>query len=176
MIESWQTLSEEIIDKNSFWTHVKRQFRRPDGKEGKYNFADKNHAVQIVARDDDGKFIMIREYKYLLDQIAVAQAAGGIELGETPVEAAVRELREETGYEAGTMVEIGRCAGMPFLTNEWIFVMYATDLKKVGDHDDEVLEVLTMTADEIDSAIRKGEIWDSHVIASWYLAKLHLGL
>lgn len=175
MNESWQTLFEEEVDRNRFWTHVRRTFRRPDGKEGIYDSVDKSHAVQIVARLDDGRFVLIREYKYLLDAVAVAQAAGGIDPGETPVEAAARELREETGYEAGTLVEVGRVAGMPFLTNEWIHVIYATDLKKVGEHDDEVLEVFTMTADEVDDAIRRGDMWDSHVVASWYLVKLHLG-
>lgn len=176
MLESWQTLSEEEIDRNNFWTHRRRQFQRPDGKTGTYDFVDKDHAVNIVAQDQDGRFVMIHEYKYLLDAITIGQPAGGIEPGETPEETVARELREETGYEAGTIVPIGRCAGMPFLTNEWIYVYYATDLRLVGEHDDEVVRVVSMTRDEIDEAIRDGRIWDSHTIAAWYMAKLHLGL
>lgn len=176
MKESWQTLSEEEIDKNRWWAHLRRQFRRPDGKEGSYDLVEKNHAVLVVARADDGRFLMIREYKYLLDEVGVAVPAGGIEPGEEPIDGAVREFREETGYEAATWLPIGKCAGMPFLTNEWLYVFYATDLKQVAEHDDEVVETLWMTKEEIDDAIRQGSMWDSHVISAWCMAKLHLGL
>ncbi|NBQ56860.1 MAG: NUDIX domain-containing protein [Opitutaceae bacterium] len=100
MKESWQTLSEEEIDKNRFWSHMRRQFRRPDGKEGTYDLVEKNHAALVVARGDDGRFLMIREYRYLIDDVGIAVTAGGIEPGEEPIDGAVREFREETGCEA----------------------------------------------------------------------------
>jgi ADP-ribose pyrophosphatase len=176
MQESWQTLSEEEVDSNPWWTHMRRHFRRPDGKEGDYDHIQKCDAVVVVARDDEGRFVMVREYRYVLDQIGISVCAGGIDAGETPEEAAVREFLEETGYEAATWQSVGKCAGMPFLTNEWLHVFFATDLKKVGEHDDEIEEVLLMTAPEVDGAISNGEMWDSHAIAPWQMVKLHLGL
>lgn len=173
---SWHTLSEEELDRNHWWTHVRRSFRRPDGTEGVYEFARKNDAVNILAQDADGRFVHVREYKYLLDGTTIGQPAGGLESGESPLDAAIRELREETGYEAGSWKLVGRCAGMPFLTNERISVFYATDLTRVGDHDDEVLEVVRLTPGEIDAAIRDGKMWDSHTIAAWQMVRLHLGL
>ncbi len=176
MNESWQTISEEIIDSNPWWSHIMRRFRTGEGREGEYHFMHNNSAVNVFAQLDNGQFVMIREYRYVLDKMSVATCQGGIELGESPDQTADRELQEETGYEAGTLVKIGECAAAPAFADEILHVFLATDLKKIGEHDQEVSEVFLMTADEIDSAIRAGEIWDSHVIASWYLAKLHLGL
>lgn len=176
MKESWQTLSEEEIDRNPWWTHLMRKFRTPDGRDGEYHFVHNNSAVNVFAQDDDGRFVMIREYRYVLDRMSIAECQGGIEVGEVPEESAARELREETGYEAATIVKIGTCGAAPAFSDEMLYVFYATDLKQVGEHDREVMEVLHMTAGEIDDAIRRGDIWDSHVIAPWYMVKLHLGL
>ena len=176
MIESWQTLSEEIPDSNPWWSHVLRRFRTPDGSEGEYHFVHNDGAVLIVARDDDGRFVMINEYRYVQDRMSLSVAAGGIEPGESPEESALRELVEETGYEAGTIVKIGEIAAAPAFADENMHIFFATDLKKVGDHDGEVSEVVSMSASEIDDAVRDGRIWDSHAIAAWFMVKLHLDL
>lgn len=176
MKESWQTLSEEEIDRNRWWSHLVRRFRTPDGREGEYHLHHSNSAVNVFAQDEHGRFVMIREYRYLFDRMSVAECQGGIEDGETPEAAALRELKEETGYEAGTIVKIGTTAGAPSFSDETLHLFYATDLTRVGEHDREVTDVVHMTAAEIDDAIRSGEIWDSHMIGPWYQLKLHLGL
>ncbi len=119
---------------------------------------------------------MVREYRYVFDRMSVSQPMGGIEPGESPEETAVRELREETGYEAATVVRLGTIASAPAFSQEELSVFFATDLKKVGEHDHEITEVIFMDAHEIDAAIRNGVIWDSNAISAWYLVKLHLGL
>ncbi len=176
MNESWQTLSEEILDSNTWWSHILRRFRTPDGHEGEYHLVRNDGAVLIVARDEDGRFVMINEYRYVNDRMSLSVAAGGIEPGETPEESAARELSEESGYEAGTILSVGTCGSAPAIVDETLHIFFATDLKKVGEHDGEVSEVLSMTASEIDDAVRDGRIWDSHAIAAWYMTKLHLGL
>lgn len=176
MQESWQTLSEQELDRNPWWSHVVRRFRTPEGREGEYHFMHNNSAVNVFARLDDGRFVMIREYRYVMDRLSVATCQGGVEVEETPEQSADRELKEETGYEAATIVKIAEFASAPAFADEMIHVFLATDLKKIGEHDHEVSEVLLMNAQEIDETIRTGEIWDSHVIASWYLVKLHLKL
>lgn len=174
MNESWQTLSEEELDSNPWWSHFVRRFRAPDGREGEYHLTRHNNAVNVFAQDADGMFVMVREYRYLFDRISVSQAMGGIEPGEAPEDAAVRELREETGHEAATLVKLGVLATAPSFSQEEFHVFYATDLKNVGEHDEEIVEVVRMRAEDIDAAIRRGEIWDSNAVASWALVKLHL--
>lgn len=176
MKESWQTLSEEELDRNPWWTHIVRKFRSPDGRSGDYHFTRHSNAANVFAQDEDGRFVMIREYRYVFDRMSVSQPMGGMEPGETPEETVIRELREETGYEAATVVSVGKLSTAPAFSQEEFTVFYATDLKKVGEHDHEITEVVHMRAEEIDDAIRRGEIWDSNAIAAWYLVKLHLGL
>ena len=176
MNESWQTLSEEEIDRNPWWTHLLRRFQTPAGRTGDYHLMVNRNAVNVFAQDHDGRFVMVREYRYVFDRISVAQAMGGIEPGETAEGAVIRELREETGYEAATVVRLGVTATAPAFSHEECTVFYVTDLKKVGEHDHEILEVIHMSVGEIDEAIRRGEIWDSNAISSWCMVKLHLGL
>ena len=176
MNESWRTITEEEVDKNPWWSHIVRRFVAPDGREGEYHFVHNDGAVMTFAQDADGRFVMIREYRYIQDRMSVSASAGGIERGETPAESAVRELREETGYETGGIVKLGEYAGAAAFSDEVIHVFLATALTKVGGHDAEVAEVLLMASHEIDDAILTGEIWDGHAIASWQLVKLHLGL
>ncbi len=176
MNESWQTLSEESLDSNPWWTHVLRRFKTPGGSEGEYHFVRNGGAVLIVARDEDGRFVMINEYRYVQDRMSLSVAAGGIEPGESPEESALRELVEVTGHEAGTIVKIAEIAAAPAFADENMHIFFATDLKKVGEHDGEISEVVSMSATEIDEAVRDGRIWDSHAIAAWYMAKLHLAL
>jgi len=176
MLESWQTLSEETLDSNPWWSHILRRFKTPEGSEGEYHLVRNDGAVLIVARDEDGRFVMINEYRYVNDRMSLSVAAGGIEPGETPEESASRELAEETGYEAGTIVKVGTCGSAPAIVDETLHIFFATDLKKVGEHDGEVSAVVSMSESEIDEAIRDGRIWDSHAIAAWYMVRLHLGL
>jgi ADP-ribose pyrophosphatase len=176
MPHSWQTLSEEEIDRNPWWIHMVRLFRTPAGREGAYHFTRHPGAASVFAQGDDGRFVMVREYRYLFDRLSVTQPMGGVEPGETPERTAARELREETGYEAATMVRLAGIATAPSFSQEVSTVFYATGIKKVGEHDDEIAEVVHLTPEEIDDAIRRGEIWDSNAVSGWCLVRLHLGL
>jgi hypothetical protein len=74
------------------------------------------------------------------------------------------------------MVRLAGIATAPSFSQEVSTVFYATGIKKVGEHDDEIAEVVHLTPEEIDDAIRRGEIWDSNAVSGWCLVRLHLGL
>ncbi|GAA1252132.1 8-oxo-dGTP pyrophosphatase MutT (NUDIX family) [Microbacterium phyllosphaerae] len=63
--------------------------------------------ISVLALNADGHAIVVEEYRHGAGIVAVGTIGGGMESGEAPIDAAARELREETGYEAGEIVELG---------------------------------------------------------------------
>jgi 8-oxo-dGTP pyrophosphatase MutT (NUDIX family) len=80
---------------------------RPDGEEGEFGVVEMKPGVSVLPVDDDGTAHLVRIYRYTLDRETVEVVAGGIDEGETPQEAARRELREEAGIEAAEWLDLG---------------------------------------------------------------------
>lgn len=176
----WKTLKTDTIEANEHLRLLVDDFE-VDGRAGKYWYhvnAYGDEAVSVFVQKDDGTFVMIREYRYLFDRMSVTHAQGSIEQGETAKEAARREAREETGFEPDQLIDLGWFASVPAFSKEKTRIFLARNVKKVGQKldDMEQIEVVEMTADEIDRAIDDGTIWDGQAIACWYRVKTHLGL
>ncbi|MDJ1654375.1 NUDIX hydrolase [Raoultella sp. Ech2A] len=118
-------------------------------------------AVGIVAMQQ-GKVLLIRHYRYLIDQVVWAIPSGGIDEGEEPREAALRELREETGWQAKNAEEIIRYNPSYGSSDQLFITWLARDLEYVGmDADqDEVMETGWFTFEEIRELIARGEMPD----------------
>ena len=176
MIHPWKQLSTKLQHENPFWKYRVDSFESGAGKQGKYYYCDQPLAVDIFARLDDGRFVMIREWRYIAGKVSLSCAMGGVEREEDPEVAAGRELEEETGYKAGKMTHLKTIVTAPAFSTESIHLYFAEDLSHVGQRPEEhgEQEVVLMTVDEIDVAIDAGDIWDSNSIACWFLLKRHL--
>lgn len=176
MIKKWKRLSSEPIIENQWGGYYHDRFQTSEGFEGDYYYHANGDAIDAFAMLPDGRFVMLREYRFLFDKISLSNVQGSIEEGEDPECSAARETEEEVGYKPGNMIKVGEFATAPAFSKETCHVYIATDLVKteVKHEAREHTEPVIMTAAEIDEAICSGEIWDSQVMATWNMVKLWL--
>ena len=151
----------------------------PGDRRDFYSIHYPRPAVGIVAMQDD-KVLLIRHYRYLIDRVVWAIPSGGVDEGEDPREAALRELREETGWQAQRADEIIRYNPSYGSSDQLFITWLARDLTYVGmDEDqDEVMETGWFTFAEISQLIARGEMPDglSLVPLLHLMAQQHHGL
>ncbi len=120
-------------------------------------------AVCIVPVTDDGRVIMERQFRYPIDKVITEIPAGKLDFcDEDRLEAAKRELKEETGFTAENWVDMGDYYPTPAYSDERITIYLATGLKK-GEQkldDDEFLDVEAIPMDELIKRIMSGDITD----------------
>jgi len=123
-------------------------------------------AVCVVPRLDNGDVILVRQYRHAAGKRLLEICAGGLNPGEDPLEAARRELEEETGYLAGKLIERARFWTTPGFTTEFMYLYEATDLTKTQTNpdEDEIIDVEIATQKECLFMIDDGRIQDAKSI------------
>ena len=151
----------------------------PNGARATREVCLHNGAVCVVPITEDGEIIMERQFRYPFENVLWEIPAGKLDKGEDDrLEAAKRELREETGYTAQTFTYIGDFYPSPAILNENISMYVATGLEK-GEQDldeDEFLDVVKVPFDEVVRMILDNEITDGKTQAAVMKAKLLLKL
>jgi ADP-ribose diphosphatase len=123
-------------------------------------------AVCVVPLLDNGDVVLVRQYRHATGTRLLEICAGGLNAGEDPMEAARRELEEETGYRAGKLVERARFWTTPGFTTEFMYLYEATDLLKAQTNPDadEIIDVEIATQEESLRMIDDGRIQDAKSI------------
>ena len=158
----WRTIESKTIVSNRFLNVTRDEVELPDGMRiDDYYTVAIPEAAAIVAVTEDGKIILKSEYRYACRENLIEIPAGGIEPGETPLQAAQRELREETGYasEKWKYLVPGReCTAK--LTNT-MHIFLAQGCRKVAEQQldpTEDLEVVLVPFQEAVEMIMDGRI------------------
>jgi ADP-ribose pyrophosphatase len=169
----WKKLNESIVHKNPWWTYKKDEFDIPGVRAGEYHYVHTNGASMIVPILDDGRVVMVKQYRYLCDRESVEFPCGSVKDGHSYDQTATLELQEETGYRAGRMIPAGEFNPYNGITDEICRVYIARALTQVGGTPDETeeFELLSLTSMEIDSMIKGGTLWDGMSLAAWMLVK-----
>jgi ADP-ribose pyrophosphatase len=125
-------------------------------------------AVVILPFLDKDTILLIRNRRYTIGQILIELPAGGLEKGEDPINAAGRELVEETGYLAGRLQRLVDFYSSPGILTEKMYTFAAYDLEKTGQdlEDDEEIEVVPTAFADAVQMIRDGQIFDAKTIAT----------
>ncbi len=176
MLKRWKQLTTAVIFKNPWWTYKKDEFQIPDGIKGEYHYVHTNGASMIIPVTDEGKIILVNQYRYLCSKESIELPCGGVKEGKTYEEMAHIELEEETGFRSKSLTKAGEFNPYNGVTNEICEVFIARDLvqsRSIPDATEE-FELLTRTPDEIDELISSNIIWDGMTIAAWGIVRTKL--
>lgn len=141
----------------------------PNGNVAKWDLIDHKGAAAVVAVKGNGKLLMVRQYRNALERETLEIPAGGLNgRGEPTIDAARRELEEETGYTSGELELLNSIYTTVAFCNEKIDIYLARDLQPGRQHldEDEYLNVEEWDLDDLIQMIFDGKIQDSKTICA----------
>lgn len=152
--------------------------RTSKGNVATREIVEHSDAVCMVPLLSNGNVLLVSQYRKAAKQELLEIPAGGIEHGESIQTAALRELQEETGYTAGTLLHLSSFWMTPGWSTEEMHAYLATDLKasKLLPDEDEDIHVLNIRLADVPTMIRAGQIMDAKSITSLLLAIDVLGI
>lgn len=182
----WEEVSCEHIV-NDEWIDIRRcSFRFPDGNvfEPFYSYSRRNYVV-IVATDTNGDYICVRQFRQGIRKVTTEFPAGGIERtdgrqygdekeAEDALDAAKRELAEETGYESDEWRYLLKVPSNATIADNYAYIFEAKNCRKVAAQDldeTEFLHVGTIKPDELSEIVKRGQFQQSMHIMAWLLSK-----
>ena len=146
------------------------------GKVVKREVVEHPGGVTILPVDEDGSCYMVRQFRYPFGRMMLEAPAGKLEYGEDPMECAVRELSEETGFTADELVYLGGCCTSPGFSTEVLHIYLALGLHAGECHpdQDEFLNVEKIPLSELSRMVMAGEIDDAKTIVAVLKAEKYL--
>lgn len=141
--------------------------RLENGRLTKREIVEHPGAVAVVALDEDDNVLLVRQFRKPAERELLEIPAGTLEAGEKPIACARRELREETGYRAECLVQVGGFYSSPGFCTEYIRLYLATGLQKgrSAPEGDEAIEIIKVPLSDIAAMVSQGEICDGKTIA-----------
>ncbi len=147
----------------------------PSGREVRREVVHHPGGVVVLPLDEEGKIVLVRQYRYPFGRTVLELPAGKNEPGEDPLFGAARELSEEIGA-TGTLIELGTLLSSPGFCNETLHLYLGKYLHFGQPHPDpnEFLEIVHLSFEEAEDMILSGELCDSKTVAGILKAKLWL--
>ena len=168
--------SEKIFDGRIL--HVRRDtVLLPNGHQSTREVVDHPGGVCVLALDDQERVLVVSQFRYPYGEVLRELPAGKLEYGEDPAQAAIRELREETGAVAGTFQPLGELYPSPGYCGEIIRMYLARDLSfgNTDPDEDEFLGLERVPFSQLVEQVMNNEISDAKTVAAVLKAKVLLG-
>lgn len=160
MKNPFQLLASRIVYQNQYLTLKEDQVLRPNGSAGPFSWFEMKPGAIVLALSDRQEVTLVREYKYAIGRPSLEAIGGGIDPGETPLQAARRELREEGGLLATDWTELGVFEAFTTLVNSpnFLFLARGTEEVERDPEEGEVLELVRMPLAESVDMVMRNEI------------------
>lgn len=168
-MEKWEVLGREYLYRRPWLTVRRDRVRLPTGAvNDEYYVLEYPTWVNVIAIDREGRFVMVEQYRHGLQEVFTELVAGVAEEGEAPLEAAQRELLEETGYAGGTWRLNTVLSANPGSQNNLSYSFIATGVERVAEqHLDETEDVAVrlLSRDEVLQLLRSDTLKQALIAA-----------
>ncbi|MBA5775668.1 NUDIX hydrolase [Stappia sp. F7233] len=180
----WRTTDSRVAYQNKWIRVVEETFERPDGTTGLYGVVKTKGGVGVVASDSAGRIVLVAQYRYPASVNSLEIPKGAFDQfngTESAVEAAQRELKEETGIAAGNWLELATVHTLLGYSDDTVHLFAANDIVE-GERnldDEERIEVVRLTFEEAVRAINdeiviqgiEYRITDATTISALFMAR-----
>ena len=186
----WEPVSVEHVIQDQWMDLRKVEYRFPDGSTFSpyYNYSRRSYAV-IVASDEEGKYICVRQFRHGIGEVTTEFVAGGIECDngkeyiskqdtvtsrEDALAAAKRELEEETGYTSDEWEHLITIPSAATIADNYAFIFRAKNCRRTHEQHTDSTEFLRMekySAGEIEELIATGKFQQAMHVMAWLLAQ-----
>ena len=186
---AWEAVKTEHLVQDEWIDFRRVKYRFPDGKEFEpfYNFSRRDYAV-IVATDEEGKYICVKQYRHGIKEVTTEFVAGGLEridgkpfiagdptaVFEDALDGAKRELLEETGYVSDEWTKLIKIPSAATIADNYAHVFVARNCRRIAGQSLDEMEFLNVekyTEEELDKLVREGKFQQAVHVMAWLMAK-----
>lgn len=177
--ESAEIISNRLFYQGRKFSFTVNRLRLPNQAEGEWECVHHPGGALAVPVTSDGRLVLVQQYRFTAKGRLLEFPAGTVEPNEDPLTTVQREIEEETGYRANRWTELGKFFLAPGYSDEVIYAFLAQDLEQLETpptmDEDEDMETVLMTPQELEQAILRGDPVDAKSICSLFLARPLLG-
>lgn len=168
-MEKYERLDRQLVYEGTIINMYKDHIKVPNGNIVDWDFIGHKGAAAVIPITDEGKILLVKQWRNALDRFTLEIPAGGQENADEPmIDCAARELEEETGYKSDNLEFLVSLRTTVAFCNERIDVFVARNLTKTSQKldEDENIEVMAYNMDELLELIREGIMQDSKTVSS----------
>lgn len=156
----YKVLESRTIYENAWLKLREDKVIRPEGKQGIFGVVTINDGVTILPMDTEGNVYLIQEFQYGSNKDTLLTVSGGIDHSETPLQAAQRELKEETGLEAEEWVDLGPADSLAMIIDCTMHLFLAKKLKQGKAHeiDKQTIKLVKLPLDKAVKSVMENKV------------------